>query len=151
MTKKPPHVLALKKTFRVLSTLVPPEWHVTRDDPINTLDGVPEPDVTVLRGGMEAYQDRTPDPADVVLVVEVGDSSLQADQTLMKRSYARAGIPVYWIVNIPDRRLEVYADPTRQAEAHDYRRCGLLGPDEQVPLVLEGREIARIAVRDLLP
>ncbi len=80
-------------------------------------------------------------------MVEVADSTLRDDQTLMKRIYARAGIPFYWIVNLPDRRLEVYSDP---ADA-DYRQRQDFGPEAEVPLMIEGREVGRISVRDVLP
>jgi hypothetical protein len=57
---------------------------------------------------------------------------------------------VYWIVNVVDGRLEVYDDPTGPDSNPDYRRRTEFGPDSEVPLVLDGREVARIAVRDLL-
>jgi Uma2 family endonuclease len=151
MGKNPPHVLAGKRTLAALSGAVPPGWHVAKEDPIATLDSVPEPDCTVLRGSAEDYRDRWPDPADVAMVIEVSDSSLKDDQTVMRVIYARAGLPIYWIVNIPDHRLEVYSDPTGPADAPDYRQHRDYGPDDDVPLVIEGREVARIPVRDLLP
>ena len=151
MSKTPPHVLAVKRTFGLLYALVPANWHVTRDDPVSTLDGVPEPDISVLRGQPDAYADRVPEPGDVGLVVEVADSSLPFDQRVKRPGYARAEIPIYWIVNIPDRRLEVHSAPTGPAGQPDYRVRTIHGPEQTVPLVLDGAEIARIAVRDLLP
>ena len=151
MTVHPPHIFATKRTVNALRRAVPPGWHVTRDDPVTTLDSVPEPDCMVLRGAEEDFRDRLPGPSDVGLVVEVADSSLKTDQTVMKAIYANAAIPIYWIVNIPDRRLEVYTDPTGPADPPIYRLRRDYGPDDDVPLVLDDREVGRIAVRDLLP
>jgi Uma2 family endonuclease len=61
--------------------------------------------------------------------------------------YAAAGIPFYWIVNLVDRQLEVYSEP----HSDGYRTRQVLGPDEQVALVLDGSEVGRITVADLLP
>jgi Uma2 family endonuclease len=151
MTKHPPHILATKLTIDALRASVPLGWHVGQEASTATLDSVPEPDCTVIRGVARDYRDRWAGPQDVALVVEVADSSLKLDQTVMRIIYARAAIPVYWIVNIPDRRLEVYSDPTGPTESPDYRQRRDYGPDDDVPLVLDGREVGRIAVRDLLP
>ena len=72
----------------------------------------PEPDVMALRGSWRNYDGRDPDPAhDVVVAVEVSDSSVRRDQGLKARLYAEAGIPEYWIVNLPERTLEVRRRP----------------------------------------
>ena len=107
---------------------------------------VPYPDVKIVRGRMEDYPERFPTAADVPLVAEVADSSLAADRG-MAATYAAEGIPAYWIVNIPDRRVEAYADPA----AGSYRSRTIHGPDDEVPVVVDGREVGRIAVRDILP
>ena len=68
----------------------------------------PEPDVMVLRGSWRDYDGRDPDPAlDVVIAVEVSSSSVRRDQGIKARLYEAAGVPEYWIVNLPDRTLEV--------------------------------------------
>lgn len=85
------------------------------------------------------------------MLVEIAESSLDHDRTVKGRSFARAAIPVYWIVNLPGRQVEVYTDPTGPAPQPSYRTRRDYGETAAVPLVLEGREIARIPVRDLLP
>lgn len=151
MTKNPPHILAARKTLRALLGVLPPGWFVAKDDPIETLTSVPEPDFTVVRGTPEDYASRVTSPRDLALVIEVSDSGLHVDQTLMKVLYAAAAIPIYWIVNIPDGRLEVYSDPTGPSERPDFHARRDYGPDDEVPLVIDGQEIARIVVRSLLP
>ena len=104
-----------------------------------------------MRGSPRDYAASRVGPGDVALVVEIAESSLRFDQTKMKTVYARAGIPVYWIVNVVDGRIEVYTDPTGPDSNPDYRGRAEFGPEVEVPLVLDGREAARIAVREILP
>jgi Uma2 family endonuclease len=111
----------------------------------------PEPDVAVVRGSDDDYSDHHPGPEDVPLLVEVADTSLRRDRGFKKAIYAKARIAVYWIVNLIDRRVEVYTQPTGPAAAPDYGQHQDFGETDQVPLVIEGREVARIAVSELLP
>ncbi len=78
-------------------------------------------------------------------MVEVSDDSLGRDRSVKQRPYARCGIPEYWIVALPDARLEIYRDPAGDG----YRTVLSLGAGETVaPLA---RPAAAIAVADLLP
>ena len=106
--------------------------------------------MVVVRGTNDDYRDRHPGPT-VVLVVEVSDSTLRRDQGFKKAIYAKAGIAVYWIVNLIDRRIEIYSEPSGAGEAADYRVRADVAETENVPLVIDGLEITRIAARDLLP
>ncbi len=65
--------------------------------------------------------------------------------------YSQAGIPVYWIVNLVDWRVEVHTDPTGPAKHPDYRQHQDFGPTDSVPLLVERREAARLSVAELLP
>ncbi|MCA1684596.1 MAG: Uma2 family endonuclease [Planctomycetia bacterium] len=76
---------------------------------IPLLDSVPHPDLAWLHH--EDHSARRPTPEDVLLVVEVSDSSLPKDRGLKARLYAEAGVADYWIVNINDRCVEVRRDP----------------------------------------
>ena len=83
-----------------------------KEDPIRIPGhSEPEPDVAVVRGDSRDYKDRHPEPSEIPLVVEVADSSLEFDRTTKQAIYASAKIPVYWIVNLIDRCLEVYSEP----------------------------------------
>jgi Uma2 family endonuclease len=148
MTKGRPHVYAVNKLDRLLGTIVPEGWFVEQDQPMEVgADSVPEPDLKVVRGSVDDYADRTPNAWDVPLVVEVADSSLGDDSGEMLRAYAGSSIPCYWLVNIPKRRIEVY----RRPEGGRYAEQQVYGPDDEVPVVLDGREVGRIGVRDVLP
>ena len=107
--------------------------------------------VTIVRGETRQYLDRHPGPQDVALVVEVADSSLQRDRSLKKRLYAEARIPVYWIVNLLANQIEVYSEPSGPHEQPDYQQQQIYGLADTVPVVIEGSEVGRLLVQDLLP
>ena len=76
---------------------------------IPLLDSEPQPDLVWTR--REDFHLRHPRPDDILLVVEVADSSLPKDRGVKARLYAEGGIADYWIVNINDRCVEVHRDP----------------------------------------
>jgi Uma2 family endonuclease len=80
-------------------------------------------------------------------VVEVADATPDRDRILKKRIYAAAGIPFYWLINLVKLRIEVYFEP----ESGDYQQCAVDGPDDSVPVILDGRTVGSIPVRSLLP
>jgi Uma2 family endonuclease len=148
MSKKPPHVVAGKKGLRMLERVVPQGWHVAKEDPIIASDwSEPEPDLAVIRGQAEDYLQRQVMAAEVALVVEIAESSLTTDRSEMGRVYAASGIPYYWIVNLVDGQLEVYTGPGPAG----YQSRQDLKPGQDVPVVVDGAEVGRIAVADLLP
>jgi len=151
MPKNPPHSVVTQLTREALARILPSGWYVDAQEPITTADSEPEPDVVVVRGDRRQYLNRHPGPQDVVLVVEVADSTLQRDRSLKKRLYAAAGISVYWIVNLLDGQIEVYTDPSGPGEQPDYHQQQNYGPIDTVPLMIEDREVGRLTVRDLLP
>lgn len=151
-TKNPPHTTAQLKLDRLLTRLVPDGWHVRPEKPVAFSDAsLPEPDVAIVRGTIDDYAHHHPVAADVALVVEVADSSLAVDRTEMLQGYAAQSIPIYLIVNLPDRRLELYTEPTGPGDPPCYRSTRFFTLDENLPLTLDGREVGRINVRDVLP
>lgn len=73
----------------------------------------PQPDLTILRWRDDRYHEKRPEPEDVIVVIEVSDSTLRFDRKEKLQLYAEAGIPEYWIVNLVERVIEVYAGPDR--------------------------------------
>lgn len=151
MSKNPPHRLATGLATEALRAITPAGWYVDAQEPITTSDSEPEPDLQIVRGERRRYSDRHPGPQDVAVVVEVADTTLNRDRTIKKRLYAAAGVPVYWILNLIDKNLEVYTDPSGPAEEPDYREHRDYGAGDLVPLSLDGREVGRVAVREILP
>jgi Uma2 family endonuclease len=119
-------------------------FHVRMQLPLAIDDySEPEPDVAVVTGGIRDYREAHPTTA--LLVVAVSDDSLRRDRTVKQRLYARRGIPEYWILALPDARLEVYRNPA----ADGYRTVTIHRAGESIaPLA---RPEAPIAVDDLLP
>jgi Uma2 family endonuclease len=72
----------------------------------------PIPDFMLLRRRDDFYRSAHPTPTDVLLVVEVSDTSLRTDRGIKASMYARAGIEEYWVVDLANRRLHRYRDPS---------------------------------------
>jgi Uma2 family endonuclease len=151
MTQNPPHVLVAGLIHDALVGLVPIGWHVRSGNPVTTADSEPEPDLAVIRGSRRDYGERHPDSHDTALAIEVADASLRQDRGAKKRLYARAGIAVYWIVNLKSRQIEVYTDPAIAAQPPDYAQRHDYSVSDSIPVLLDGVEIGHLPVRDLLP
>ncbi len=151
MTKSPLHRTVTGLLRDVLQRVIPDGWFVDSQDPVTLSASEPEPDAVLVRGNRLDYLDRHPGPSDVALVAEVSDSGLTRQRVFKKSIYAAAGIAVYWVVNLVDRRIEVYSGCTDSASGADYARCDLFGVADNVPLVVEGRVVAEIPVRSILP
>ncbi len=151
MSKKPPHRLTTGLVREALTRIIPPGWYVDSQEPVTLETSEPEPDVMIVRGLRTDYADHHPGTADVALVVEVSDSTLERDRRMKKRIYARAEIPVYWIINLIENQIEVYTSPSGPAAEPDYRQRQDYGLSERVPVALQGSEVGHLSVRELLP
>lgn len=151
MPRNPEHDGTILRFNKRLARLLPPGWDVRVQSAVVLTDSQPEPDIAVVRETSDDYTSRHPGPADVGLLVEVADSSLLRDRQDKTRIYARAGIPTYWVVNLVDRKVEVFTDPDPSAVPPAYRSRQVYGPGDQVPLVLDGAAVGSIPAADLLP
>ena len=151
--RKPPHETTLRRLTNRVPRYIPGSgWCVQIQGAISLpMDNEPEPDGVVLRGADSDYDGRIPGAADVVLAIEVSDSSRSIDRRVKGRAYARAGIPVYWLINVADRVFEVYTDPDPAATPPAYRTRTDYRPGQDVPVVLDRQTVATIPVADLLP
>ncbi len=91
----------------------------------------PQPDLALLRLPAEHYAERHPGPEDVLLIVEVADSSLGYDRDVKLPLYAQYGIPEVWLVDMEKRQVTRYSQPTGDG----YSMAALLG-DRAAPLAL---------------
>lgn len=151
MTKNPPHTATTRYIRAALEKCLPPEYFVDSQEPITLSDSEPEPDVFVVRGTLDDYTHRSPRAHEVVLLVEVADSSLEQDRGTKKRVYASEGIPVYWIANLVEDQIEVYTLPSGPVRYPDYRSKVVYHADDQIPILMDEKTIGTIQVADLLP
>ncbi len=148
MAKNPEHSYSATSVHEILKDQLPAGWSARKEEPVRIpAYDEPEPDVSVVRGSRSDYRHRIPEPADVAMLVEVSESTLGGDRGKKLPAYARAGIPVYWIVNLVDRQVEVYSGPI----AGSYPSPTIYGPGQQIPVVIGGHPLRPIAVDDILP
>lgn len=129
MNHNPQHDAVVELVDETISRLLPRGFRVRIQSSVTTLDSEPEPDAAVVRGSIRDRLTRHPGPSDTALVVEVSETSLRRDRA-KRRLYARAGIAVYWIVNLIDSQLEVYTEPTGQDASPQYRQTDILTPGQ---------------------
>lgn len=151
MPKNPAHIYSTQMIKDILVRLLPPEWFVNSQDPFTAVDSEPEPDAIVVRGHRRDYLTRKPSPEEISLVIEVADSSLRQDRTVKKRLYAAWGIPIYWIINLVDNQIEVYTEPTGAGRKATYQQEQIYGVENEVPVVIDGRTLATIPTKEILP
>lgn len=110
----------------------------------------PEPDVAVVAGTRQQFAHAHPTTA--LLIVEVSETTLTYDRGRKASLYARAGIADYWIVNLPQRQVEVYRDPVADAaEPFGHRYASRTDVPASGTLTPLAAPAATIAVTDLLP
>lgn len=151
MPHNPPHDSTIQRMLRPLLKSLPDGWDWRVQSAISLSDSEPEPGFAVVRGSSADYEGRHPLAADVGLAIEVADTSLPRDQHDKARIYANAAIPIYWVVNLVDRRIEIYSRPAGSDAAAGYTASRHCKPGDMVPLVLDGSPVASIAAADLLP
>ena len=146
MAGNAPHDIAIGLLNRAMRRLRPDVWHCRSHCAVTLADSEPEPDGAIVAGSEVRYDPHHPTPPDIAVVIEVSDSTLEYDRGTKGRMYARAGIPVYWIVNVPTKSVEVSADPTGPDPDPKYRTTTVYGPADAVP----GEPPLAVPVRELV-
>ena len=148
MAESPLHGAVCDAIRLAIGAILLAGWHPRGQNglkiPMQT--SIPRPDLAIVRGDWRDYLNRYPEAAETALVVEVSVSSLDEDRA-MADIYGKAGIPVYWIVNVDDGQVEVYSDPGPSGyESHE-----VLAPGHVLRVVIDGVEVGEISVSDILP
>ena len=152
MTVNPLHRRAVRKMRDALQRILPPGWYDDSQQPITLPTSEPEPDNMIVRGqSTDDYPYHNPGPSDLGLVVEIADSSLAQDRQLKLPIYAASRIEVYWIFNLPAQQIEVCTQPNGVGDDAGYDHVQIFGVTETVPVVLDGVEVGRVAVAEVLP
>lgn len=136
------HTNTLERLYRLLDRATEGHGCFARSQqPIRLSNlSMPEPDVMIVRGDRDDFPDRHPNAAEMVLVVEIADSSLKQDQNDKLKKYAAAGIVEYWVVNLVEDTIEIYRQPQIAAEKYDSVR--VLSKKDAVAVTLtDGTEI----------
>jgi Uma2 family endonuclease len=114
----------------LLKEMIPAGWHVQSQQPITLAASEPEPDIAVMRGRTTDYPDGHPEAADLLLVAEVAFSTLTLDVSVKGPLYAQAGIPLYLVADLENRKLRLFTEPGPEG----YRCESSYGRGEHVSL-----------------
>lgn len=150
MARNPEHDGPMDLFEGAIGAMIPSGWFLRIQRAITLGDSEPEPDYAIVRGTRRDYLVRHPEPKEIGLVVEISNTSLQRDRTEKSLIYALAGIPIYWVVNVDDRKIEVFSNPSGPSETPAYTQRVEYALGESVPLALDGTEVGSIAVADVM-
>lgn len=103
----------------------------------------PQPDIAILRPRKDFYRNSHPQPKDVLLLIEVADTTVRYDREVKIPLYGRASVPEVWLIDIRERRAEVHLQPSRDG----YRQ--VLRPANKERLALSLLPDVSIAIADL--
>lgn len=137
----PPHAGGVNRLVDGFASLIVSHRAVlSPQNPVHLTDiSEPQPDITLLRPRQDFYGEGHPTPEDVLLLVEVADSSIGFDRGTKFPLYARCGLPEAWLVDLVKRTLEVHREPGRDG----YRKVGKLRAGDRIaPLAFPDFEIA---------
>jgi Uma2 family endonuclease len=110
------HAACVRRLDALLNRETSNLTQVSVQNPVRLNDfSEPEPDIALLKPRDDFYADSHPIPADVLLIIEVADTSVEYDRSIKVPLYARAGIPQVLIVNMPSEVIESYAEPVNGA------------------------------------
>jgi hypothetical protein len=151
MTQNPPHNFCVGEFMDFLQESIPDSWHLQVQSALAVLNSRPEPDLAVLPFPRRDLGLRHPRGDETALVVEVADTSLEYDRGVKARLYAAGRVPVYVIVNLPERTVEIYTHPDGAGETAHYRALRTVGETERFALQLAGHDFPEILTRDLFP
>ena len=147
----PEHSTSTSLAEAALLANLPNGWILRIQDPITLPTGEPEPDLVVARGAIRDYSKRHPGAQDVGLLVEVADATLNFDRLEKEAEYAAAGVAEYWIINLVDRQVEVHRHPQTAQTGSEYRSREVFEESATIDFELNGVQLAKLRVADLLP
>jgi len=148
MGQNPPHALSIRRAFAWLARVFKPILvQVQLPVEASAADrrrSVPEPDLSVLAEDKPEFARRLPRGDELLLAIEIADSSAAFDMSRKAALYAAAGVPEYWVLELPHRRLVVHREPSEVG----YRLIRFFAEGDTV--TLENRT-ETVRVGDLLP
>jgi Uma2 family endonuclease len=108
------HAACTKRINKLIMPLIQDVAILGVQDPVEISDySEPEPDISVLKYREDFYASSHPKSSDILLIIEVADSTLESDRRDKLPKYARAGIAETWLVNLPKELIEVHTNPVK--------------------------------------
>ncbi len=133
--KRTPHSVCNSLLFGELYRLLYGRANVRGQEPISLLgNSEPEPDVVIANKKDDNYLAAHPTAEDLILVIEISDSTLKYDRETKRSLYAEAGINHYWIINLVDNHLEAYRDPFANGGNYGYRHKSIVLASEAIAI-----------------
>lgn len=154
MAKKLPHSASTTVVLSALIPVLPEGWTYWIESPILSHEfSAPLPDICLVRGRAQDYLQKGsfPKADEIALVVEIAESSLAEDRGEALADYAKANLPVYWIVNLIDWQVEVYTGPETVGEISRYAHREDYPVGREIPVTIDGVEVARVPAGSILP
>lgn len=130
------HEVCLRNLLRELPRLVGDRATLQSQAPIILPpNSEPEPDFAIVRNSPDNYLSAHPSPNDVLLVMEVADSTLNYDRNIKLPLYAEAGISDYWIFNLFDNQLEAHSEPFQNSQGtFGYQNRRIVLPNQAISI-----------------
>ncbi len=152
MVKGELHNYIVSQVADALRAVTPNDYHVREEKSSKYGEfSLPEPDVAVARGSKADYLPEPPHLARMALLVEVSHHTRDADEGQKLRRYAEVGVPVYWILYAKRREVRVYSQPQGGGELARYDECAAFTQGDDIPIVVDGQEVGRVAATSLFP
>jgi Uma2 family endonuclease len=150
MAKANAHAFVAERISKAVGRLLPADWETWHENPIRLgRKHVPLPDFSVVRGPLDRYRRRNPQPDDIGLVVEVAVTSLAADVGKRAARYARSGVPCYWVADAVNRQIIAHRGPRVVGAVASSAAVERVSVGDEVELELAGVAIGRIALADV--
>ncbi len=114
------HAAAVRRIDKLLEKILGDEFLISTQNPISLAinDTEPQPDLVVLKPRTDFYATQHPGPEDILLLIEVADSTLEKDRSMKMPLYAQAGIVACWLVNLSEQKVEIYTEPSAKGYAN---------------------------------
>ncbi len=150
MPHNPAHDSAISRLTKRLLRILGDDYLVRVQCSADVDTSVPEPDIAIVPGPEDRYDEQRPQPSDLLIVIEVSESSLVQDRGFKQRLYARNKIAEYWIVNLQERIVEIYTQP-RGGRNPAYRSRVDYVTGSTVPVIVAGKTVGTIPASEILP
>lgn len=151
MVRDAVHDATLQVVIDALQERIGKEWKLRIQSATQMDDGQPEPDLAVVPGPSRRFQDMHPRPIDIGLLVEISNATVSYDRGPKMRDYARNNVTRYWLVNINERQVEEYTDPTGPTDCPEFKTRRIYREGDSITLTVRNQTFGLVPVSELMP